>query len=720
MRRSCWYIGLSWLIGCLIGAWLSLNMLLMVTVGSILCFAVTVTASSLRCRSAVWLCALGFCGALIAVTVTEVYHYRPVQQQVGRTVTLKTVIDDTESGIYGRVIEGDLPNGTQLQLWIGDEGQKPELYEILSGTFMLCDRGETGLSLLQTKASGVWFAAVPDKVTTEKGTVPWTAWFDDLRRQATESINTHLSGDAGALTAGICFGDDSTLSDNAKSWFRVSGVSHLFSISGFHMVIIAQALQWLLNRLRLPRLMRALFSMVAMVFFMLMVGLEPSVVRSGLLCLLVLLGTCFRRQADTRNSLGLALLVLLAEDPFAAYDVGLLLSFTATFGLVLLYSQLKVRILSFLPEKWRKQNNGLYQGAEALVSAVCLTMSASLATLPVMAVFFGEVSAVAVLTNILASTPASLLMIFGCVGSVCAFPVMSVLADFCFLICGWLARLLLWITEKISNFPLVTVAIRDTYLLLWIVGTGILLYAGWRVARKTGMAWMSAISTLTLVIAMAGRAYFLDGVTTIRVFSTEKDSAFCLQQEEETVLFCVPEEVGTVYDLRTQLRLSGVEYIDTVVVPAGNEAALTAMMVLLKDYFVDTRLLYGEDAASLVSFFDECVPIGDDTLTIDKSISLTRYGTFFSLMIEETHVLVSTDDDSVWTLPAFQRQADVILYGGALPSETVIFTADVGVVQGWRHHLSSAAAYGVQQLIVADQQEIVLMTRGAGDIFETM
>lgn len=720
MRRPGWYVGLAWLIGCLAGACLSLNMLLMVTVGSILCFCVTVAVPSLRHRSTVWLSAIGVCGALLVLLITETGRYLPLQQRVDSTVTLTVQVYDTENGVYGRVTEGDLPTGTRLQLWLYGDTLSPAEYEVLSGTFTLRQYDEQGLSLLQRKASGVWFAAVPQQVTVADDPVPWTAVFRDLRRAAVARIHTYLTGDEAALTAGICFGDDSDLSAEAGSNFRVSGVSHLFSVSGFHMVVLAQALQALLAKCRLPRWLRALVAAAAMVFFMLMVGLEPSVVRSGMMCLLVLLGTCFRRQSDTRNSLGLALLLLLVGDPYAAYDVGLLLSFAATFGLVLLFPKLKNGLLSHLPKGWREKGGRVYRLTESGIGAVCITLSASLATLPVMAVYFGETSVVAVLANLLASIPASMLMIVGCVGSLFFLPLLSPVAAFCFLIGGWLARYLLWITEKISNFPLVTVAIGAPYLLLWIIGTAILLYGGWHVAHKRGLRAAAAVSAAALITVIVARTCLMQGVTTIRVFPTQGDTAICFQHGDDTVLLCAPRDVDTVYDIRTQLRLNGIGEIDTLIVPDGSQPALTAVAVLLEEQVAGARLLYGDDAAPLLSYFDETAFLGDTAHILWDGAVLTGHGTALSLTVGETPVLISTDDQSAWSLPAECRQAQAILYSGDLPPDAQLFTAAMGVIQGQRQDPVGAAACGVQRLYVAYRDTVVLMTRGAGDITEAI
>ena len=71
-----------------------------------------------------------------------------------------------------------------------------------------------------------------------------------------------------------------------------------------------------------------------------MVGLSPSVVRACIMQIALLLAPLFRRDSDSFTSLGMALLVILLGNPFAAASVSFQLSFAATFGIVILSGRL--------------------------------------------------------------------------------------------------------------------------------------------------------------------------------------------------------------------------------------------------------------------------------------------------------------------------------------------------------------------------------------------
>ena len=71
----------------------------------------------------------------------------------------------------------------------------------------------------------------------------------------------------------------------------------------------------------MPRRLSALLTAAIVLIFMALTGFTPSVTRAGVMCLVLLAGQMVRREADSLNSLGLSLLLILAANPFAVMDV---------------------------------------------------------------------------------------------------------------------------------------------------------------------------------------------------------------------------------------------------------------------------------------------------------------------------------------------------------------------------------------------------------------
>lgn len=128
-------------------------------------------------------------------------------------------------------------------------------------------------------------------------------------------------------------------------------------------------------------------SMAVLLFYMVMVGLTPSVVRACIMQIFLLAAPLLRRESDGLTSLSAALLVILLANPFAAAGVSLQLSFAATLGLVCFSQRLSGFSRAVLGKK---------RPVRAVVSFVAANLSASLAamvfTIPLTACYFNTFS----------------------------------------------------------------------------------------------------------------------------------------------------------------------------------------------------------------------------------------------------------------------------------------------------------------------------------------
>ncbi len=151
-----------------------------------------------------------------------------------------------------------------------------------------------------------------------------------------------LGRSTGGTAAAMIVGDRSRLDSLIYSRFQDAGVAHILVVSGLHLSLLSTVVTEVCGKIFRRRWLVTLGTMLCITAYMLLVGMTVSIVRAGVLALLALAAPLFDRTADTYNSLGLALVLLLAVDPYAACDLGLLLSFGATLG-VLCFGTLNVR-----------------------------------------------------------------------------------------------------------------------------------------------------------------------------------------------------------------------------------------------------------------------------------------------------------------------------------------------------------------------------------------
>ncbi len=318
-----------------------------------------------------------------------------------------------------------------------------------------------------------------------------------LRSVLLKSVRSMLPPDEASLINGVLFGDKSSLSAQVNSDFRTIGISHILSVSGLHMATMAQLLMMLLLFFKVPKKLSAVVAGCGVLCFMAITCFVPSVVRSGVMCLLYLLGIILSRRPDSLNSLSAAVLLIGLSNPYAAADIGLLLSFFATLGLILL-SNLVSR---FLNKKFDKIKgiSPLVRGINGIMGT---TAGAVLFTLPIVIVTFGNVSLAAPISNILELVPSTLMMNFAAIAAVInLLAPQSFLAMPFALVAGLLAKYMRACAHCLAQLPYASISASYGFVLIWLAGTILLLAATLLMMKSRRLfkatAWLSVILLLT-------------------------------------------------------------------------------------------------------------------------------------------------------------------------------------------------------------------------------
>ena len=221
-----------------------------------------------------------------------------------------------------------------------------------------------------------------------------------VQRHVRRAVTRHVPGaDAQAVALALLVADWSRLDDTTVAAFRETGLLHLLSVSGLHLVFVGLALYGLLGpllrRLRLPRRAaewtRTGVTLAVMAVYVVVAGAGVPVVRAFVMAGVLVVGRAAERRADTLNSLGLAALGLLVWRPTALFEVGFELSFGAVAALVACTPTLT----AWLPEAWTRS------GARRLLSdSLVASTVATLGTAPILLAWFGRVPLASVVLNL--------------------------------------------------------------------------------------------------------------------------------------------------------------------------------------------------------------------------------------------------------------------------------------------------------------------------------
>ena len=334
---------------------------------------------------------------------------------------------------------------------------------------------------------------------------------------------------SGFLTAELT-GDKSAMDDGDYLAMQETGLAHLFAVSGLHCAFLVTLLALLISRRQ--RLLCAV-TIPLLLFYMVMVGMSPSVVRACIMQIFLLIAPLFRRGSDPLTSLAAALLVILLCNPFAAASVSLQLSFSATLGMVLLSPRLYKLLTGWYKGKCRPLRTALCFVAANLSA----TLSAVVFTAPLTAWYFRIFVLVAPLSSLLAVPAAGWSFMAAFVAVLLGFvwlPLASLL--------GWiswaLVRYILWIANGMMSWRYHAVYFTNPYLIYWLL----FLYAAFIGCaatpdgkRKYLLATMLSVATLTAAI-WVNRQDYQYGVLTALTLDVGQGESVILTSGGETAL----------------------------------------------------------------------------------------------------------------------------------------------------------------------------------------
>jgi len=222
-----------------------------------------------------------------------------------------------------------------------------------------------------------------------------------FKKKLSQSLNRSLSEPAAAILNGIILGDDKSIPEKLTQQFATLGLTHIIAVSGSHLAVISALFLTLCLLAGLSRPQAFWPASIGIIFYTILVGAPASAVRSAIMGIMLLYGQRIGRLNSARNALVFAAVLMLLVNPkLLLIDVGFQLSFAAVFGLVYLYPYLKIKAFK-LPDWWQ------------IKEIFLITLSAQIATLPLTAYYFGKISPLSLLANLLILPIIPLLMIWG-------------------------------------------------------------------------------------------------------------------------------------------------------------------------------------------------------------------------------------------------------------------------------------------------------------------
>ena len=211
------------------------------------------------------------------------------------------------------------------------------------------------------------------------------------------------------LLAGILLGIEDRIPDFLAEAYRITGTAHIIAISGFNMSLLANIISRSFNRI-FPYRVGAIASILVIALYTLFIGPQPAVMRAALMAIITIPAYLIGRSMIGMHTLCVTAALMMLFNPYLLWDVSFQLSFGATFGLMAYTTYFSTLAEKFIL-RWKLPSP---QMLLSFISDFFLTtLSAQIATFPVLLHHFAEFSILSPLVNLIILPLQPAIMILG-------------------------------------------------------------------------------------------------------------------------------------------------------------------------------------------------------------------------------------------------------------------------------------------------------------------
>ena len=173
-----------------------------------------------------------------------------------------------------------------------------------------------------------------------------------LNEKLQENINKHFSKETASVLIGMVLGEKQFIEEDITQSFKKSSLSHILAISGAHVNYVIVLISFIVSKTRIANRKGKIISVIFLLFFMVLTGMQISVIRAVISSCLIIIASLLYRQFDTINSVCFSMLIILLLNPFNINSLSLQLSFGGTLGIILflefLYKRNENKIIDYI------------------------------------------------------------------------------------------------------------------------------------------------------------------------------------------------------------------------------------------------------------------------------------------------------------------------------------------------------------------------------------
>lgn len=218
----------------------------------------------------------------------------------------------------------------------------------------------------------------------------------NLKYEFKDKLNKNIGLRKSTLITSITFGKEKDLDFEDQEYMKQFGVIHALSVSGLHIGIVF---------LIMKKLFKEKMAIGLTFLYVIMTGMAFSSVRAFIMLFFINLGSLLKRRYNPLCGIGISLIIIFLMAPYCIFNIGFLLSFGATIGIILFNKDI---------------NKKLYKLPTLLRETISISLSAQIFTLPLLIIFFNEISIGFIIGNIIIIPIINLILI---ISVICLFTI---------------------------------------------------------------------------------------------------------------------------------------------------------------------------------------------------------------------------------------------------------------------------------------------------------
>ena len=601
---------------------------------------------------------------------------------------------------YGMRVEGMLDlEGRRWPVRVYlDAGTSVEPGELLTGEFSLKTTlpGENRPGTYHSGMGIFLLAYQQGNLVRQEGEASWENFPVRLRHRLAQGLDASLPADAAPFAKALLLGQTQDLDYATDTALKISGIRHIAAVSGLHISILFAVISRLCFR---RRFWMAVIGLPTLALFAAVAGFTPSVVRACIMSGLMLLAMLAEQEYDGPTALSAAALAMLVCYPMVITSVSFQLSAASVAGIFAVSGRIRTWLLARIPGK---RGKGLRHW---LAGSVSISLGAQLFTTPLCAWYFGSVSLIGIVTNLLV-----LWLVSGIFCAVAAVGLLGLAAPGAAAILGgltaWPIRLVLGIACALAKFPLAAVYTNSVYIVCWLVFLYLLLGV-WLLGKSRQPLVLVSCGVIGLCAALCASWLEpqLDG-RVLTVLDVGQGQCLLLQDAGRTFLVdCGGDRDAEAADLAAQTLLSqGITRLDGVIVTHMDRDHAGGIGHLLSRVDTDLLVLPPEQPAQLIATKGQVIYAAQDLALAFADTRIRILTPTYPGNANENSLCILFDGEKCAILITGDRNAfgeRLLLRQRSLPKVDVLIAG---------HH--GAANATCQELLDAVQPDIVCISAG--------